>query len=662
MGRRRDPEKVELERSDYQQAYQEVRKKLREELGGPIIIEAETFDALVRPLRTAARKANLKLLKGAILRKNNRTVCRILFFPEIIEIWPFDDPDKSRYCFYDLIAAQAEYNKADCTYELRELELIDDDFLASELYQTYQKACGEDSDFNISEREFEALICEYAKEAQAIGLAKIPEYMGSAFPFINQTKRGKIDTEAMRNFTQDPYYGELFRNSFDDRKFLFPDIFSPIESLFFSATLFSLCKHLFSVCDIRDLDYNFALEVIVGDGEFPVGARCTWSPQGRKFGEDTENLFKSFWALNSYARLYCDYRTKKYGKDFLSKKTLKKLENRELQKFRNKWTDYVCSAFWQHLGFPLVYSDYHKAGWMGALEFYEGEPLSLAPKRLEEISKAKYLPIVFPSVAPQHYHPSKNCLTIQWALSETDDIERIQQILGGDERYYFYLHEQIKAIYFKFMQLLTETSCDDIVKSLTRMYTKALSDVAMRPNEPTMDEMHKACLLGALHFAREVFAENESGKRANNYLLGHIEKVRLILGRVATAKDFAVFVKVMLAKKDTVVFYWDEKGIYLHYKEYWDQFREFCEEQGVLLRYSAGMFRREVLAPQGYIRPQYRSSRPGAQIRYDYRKKNQEGEEAVVLNVSLDILRLAYPKTRNSVSGIALLYRSLGED
>lgn len=306
----------------------------------------------------------------------------------------------------------------------------------------------------------------------------------------------------------------------------------------------------------------------------------------------------------------------------------------------------------------------------GKFKLYEDGSSPLKKKNLEELCKANCLPIILSSMRiGRCKRPEKNCLTITWPLSEMENIRRKEkQHAVQVENAFFYMHEEIKSIYYYFLELLSQDDGICKVKMLKRAYRRALKEISMRPDRPTKDEEHKACLLGALYFADDLFARSESAERTTEYFGSRVEYVRSLLGRtatleqVATGKDFAVFVREMLKQKDSIVFYWDEDGIYLHYKEYWDRFMNYCEKQRVSLPYSAGMFRRKVLAPQGYIRPQYRSSRPGAQIRYDYRKKNQEGEEAVVLNVSLDILRLAYPKTRNSVSGIALLYRSLEEN
>lgn len=677
MGRHRDRSKVEQEREEYLQAHRKVRKELRKELGGPITIKAKTFDALAKPLRTAARKANLKLLKGAILRKNNRAVCRVLFFPEEIEIVPCDDPEKNGYVFCKTIVIQAEYDKGNGTYTVEELERIDNQMWASEFYQICLQVPDESGIFNLSEREFTELIYQYVDAFRAIELAEIPYFIRNLYPdFYPDTQWERERSKKIwkfYNFTSRELCKKLFYIDFDSerekigrvRTYRLPD--HPIESFLFAATLFSLCKRLFCLCGLSGIDYNFALQIVVGDGSFPIDKHHTVSFQGEKYIEekDMNCLCYSIWTINEYLRLYCDYRIAKYSKDITKITADERKEHKEKEngKFRNNWAVKEPPALWEHLGFPLLYSDYHKAGWYGEIKRYQRCPPQLTKASLEELSEAWCLPIILPAVAPKKDYPAKNCLTITWPLLGTEDVGKVEKRFNSQGNGLFYEHEYIKAVYYQFMNVLEGKDRKALRKTLKRAYTAALKTVSMRPDTPTKDEEHKACLLGALYFAQDTYRDAGILQGYKELLFEcNIENTISVLRRVATAKEFAEFVREAQEDKDPIIFYRDNDGIYLHYKGYWDRFMNYCEKQNVSLPYSAGMFRREVLAPKGYIRPQYRSQRAKAQIRYDYRKKNPAGEKAVVLNVSPDLLQLAYPKAQNEADDTDLLHQSPGEN
>lgn len=659
MGRRRDNEKVEQEKADYLGTLKKVQKKLCDSEDGLVYLKPIKFEKLTRPLRNAVRKVNLKFLKGAIARKNNWIASRVLFFPEEIGRHPFDDPAYDEYLFYNTLAVRAEYDKEHCAYRLKALCKIDKETTQHSLYQICLQATDKSENFNLSECEFEELIRQYAIEFAAIGLASVPFNISESYPRFELDTQGKNGKKIwkFKNFTSNLLCEKLFYIDLNDEKapgggvrVIRSPVF-PVESLLFAATLFSLCKSLFSLCGLSGVDYNFALQIIVGDGSFPIDENHTIIFQGKKhIEEDDMNCLRySIWTLNGYLRLYCDYRISEYAEDIpeISKDKKKQFKELEYGHYRNNWAKKIRTAPWIQLGFPLLYSNYHGAKWHNEIEMYPERLPQLTRADLEGLSKISCLPIILPATAPRKDYPTKNCLTITWPLLDPKCIKIAKKYFTSWPTGRFYDHEYIKAFYYQFMRVLEGKERKELRKELKRSYTAALKTISMRPDTPTKDEEHKACLLGALYFAWNTCKTTEDWglNRYEPTLRRHIKNVIDILGRVATAKDFALFMKEALDQRPPIVFYWDEDGIYLYYKEYWNSFMNYCEKRGVLLPYSAGMFRREVLAPQGYIRPQYRSQRPKAQIRYDYRKKNHKGEEATVLNVSHDIFQLIPPKT-----------------
>lgn len=669
MGRHRDYKKIVQEKQDYLETLEMVQNEIHNSKDHTACLSPENFMKLKRPLRNAARKVNLKLLKGAIARKNNRTVCDTLFFPKGIVRFPCDGSAHGVYLFHNTLAVLVKYDKKRGVYLVGE---VDEDIVEADqsfLYQACLQTPDKSEGFNLSECEFEELICQYAIEFKAIGLiSTLPEIIecNPCFEPDMQLKNGKKKKIwKFKNFTSNLLRKKLFHIDLNDERecrggalaIRSPDF--PIESLLFAATLFSLCKSLFSLCGLSGIDYNFALQIIVGDGSFPfdgttdetVNENCTISFREKKEIEkdDMKRLRYSIWTINGFLRLYCDYRISEYAEGVLgiSEDDKKQFKELEYGNYRNNWAEKIRTAPWIQLGFPLLYSNYHRAKWHNEIKMYPECPVQLTRADLEELSKISCLPIILPATAPKKDYPIKNCLTITWPLLDSKGIKTAERYFTSWPTERFYDHEYIKAFYYQFMRTLEGKERKELRKELKRSYTAALKTISMHPDMPTKDEEHKSCLLGALYFVWNICkaTEDQGLNRYKHILQRHIKNAIKILNQVATAKDFALFMEGAIDQKPPIVFYWDEDGIYLYYKEYWNSFMNYCEKRGVSLPYSAGMFRREVLAPQGYIRPQYRSQRPKAQIRYDYRKKNHKGEEATVLNVSYDIFQLTRHKT-----------------
>jgi len=191
------------------------------------------------------------------------------------------------------------------------------------------------------------------------------------------------------------------------------------------------------------------------------------------------------------------------------------------------------------------------------------------------------------------------------------------------------------------MSLLRGRDRKKIKKALQNAYQEALDDIGAPRENPSMDEQHKACLLGSLYYAATVFEEAGVEDRYTQFK-SHICQVRKFFGHQAAADDFAAFVEEVLREDSAyhpVLFGEDGDGIYLRYKTYWEAFEDYCKKNGVVLHQNALQFRKRELIPAGYIRPQYRVSDPRKYARYDYRKKIDDREETV-LNVSKRILKV----------------------
>ena len=81
--------KSSFKREQAAEIYSSVREIVEiDRTGGEIPLRTDQFEKLVYPFRLAAKKNNLKLLKGRLLNGNNHLISEILFLPERIEYYP----------------------------------------------------------------------------------------------------------------------------------------------------------------------------------------------------------------------------------------------------------------------------------------------------------------------------------------------------------------------------------------------------------------------------------------------------------------------------------------------------------------------------------------------------------------------------------------------
>ncbi len=203
--------------------------------------------------------------------------------------------------------------------------------------------------------------------------------------------------------------------------------------------------------------------------------------------------------------------------------------------------------------------------------------------------------------------------------------------------------------YISVLNCISHTNRGEVKKLLQGAYKAALFDLGTTLKAASYEQKQKACLLGTLYFVKALQAERKEKADADVLLEVNtprlndaIRSLKNILGRDAKMEDFAAFVQQSLhkgSKYHKVLFYQDNEGIYLYYKEYWPAFQEFCKEQNITLMGNSAWFQREVLRKAGCIKPQYEVFQPGKYLRYDYRKKVGD-TKATVLNISPKILKI----------------------
>lgn len=617
MGRRKSTVKIETQRTMYENGWAFLNHKKHKEPEKNLA--SEMFLGLVYPLRSAVKKAGLKLTSGRILRKNNREFCEILVFPKEIELFPYDNGD-FRARWRDVLILRSDYNRGKKLYEIRVLkkfnkiwdtELYDNTYCA---YSTMEKS-------DLPQEEFDTLMKQYVLALQEIGLVDVDVRIRLAMPYF----RG----EKFSNFV--PTYQFLFQEDFDtwraERKGFPAFLAREIESLLFAATLFSLCKPLFKKSGIKDAHTEFALQILPADNI-----------------TRQEELASFCGALNTYAKLWCDFRPQEHTGWSEEKEETYHFLTKDSE-FWNNWAKKKPSAVWKHLGFPLVYSNYKKMKWgEEAPEFYKEAKISLSKKELQEINQTSCLPLIFPLIRPPKPYPELDCLTVVWRLPTAEDIKKIERLITDGEGYDGH-HEHIKAIYYKFMALLRGKTAKTIKEPLQKAYQKALDDIGAPRRRPSIEQQHKGCILGALYYAAYIFEEAGIENRYTQ-IESHIRQVRELFGHQASAVDFASFIEETLRERSeyhSVIFGEDSDGFYLRYKTYWTAFEGYCKKNGVVLCQNALQFRKQELIPGRYIQPQYQVNDPNRYLRYDYRKKI-DGKEETVLKVSRRILKLCGKK------------------
>lgn len=315
------------------------------------------------------------------------------------------------------------------------------------------------------------------------------------------------------------------------------------------------------------------------------------------------------------------------------------------KKFRNRWTDLKLTASWQHLNFPLVYSDRERVTWGDkSFSFYKSKeqavPMVLSKKQLKKINLTSTLPILMPTVSSSKSYSSQECLTFvcdEILIGQRERVResyRIEEIMCAR-------HERLLNFYTKVLQILNGMNAGEIRKPLLAAYHKALNYLGASKKDTSFEQQHKACLLGSMYFIKANLS-GEDGKYPR--FASFIHCVERIFGCEATLTDFATFVSLARGTDSSyhsAVLKVEEKvGIYLNKKEYWAVFQSYCKEKEIKLFCTELQFRKRELIPGGYLKPQYEVADPNQYARYDYRKVI-DGKKRIVLNVDWKILKKA---------------------
>lgn len=377
--------------------------------------------------------------------------------------------------------------------------------------------------------------------------------------------------------------------------------------IFFSATVFSLLKTpLRRMKILTKEDTEFALYVYssqpVDRGRFEDYLEC----------------------LDNYADLFCNFR--KWGR----KKLAKNFNGARFRIMEGEPTGLL--AWWNHLCFPTVFTDYPREQDMEEDVQYPGvnEPkVRYSKKDFENLS---CVPILLRrQSALGRAAAAKNILSLNW---DPGRIEKYLDWFDQDEGRVSRKHDRIMDGYLRLLSTISDMDDRRFKEICKRAKEKACVAAGLNCQKPTDSQRYCGSMLCALYAALECSGEDTPFISSMKAAIRYLKKNTV---HFAAAADFAEFVRRCMEEKHEILFYRDADGIYLHYKKYWPAFQKYCAEKKIVLTDSAARFRKNEL--KAYIKPQYNAS-SSKYLRYDYRKK-VDGIEAVVLNVSPKLLKLA---------------------
>lgn len=598
--------------------YEPLQKYLYEMAeGDSCFVSKETFDSLTVPLRWAIRETGLKLSRGKIVYKNNHPLCSFLFLPRKVFLYPTED-GKCQSEWIDLVIVEAAYQKKRQGY-------------CVEVYKTIPEIMN----YNLSGKCWvigNGKIEIFDRLVKMYGYA-LMEYQVAYYP-------DSIFTWGVRcsGIGGQIYYATYLhrmngrsKNTNMDKNL--PLVLIPIESVFFSATLFSLCKPLYAHCKLKNVHYDFALQILLDDELSTHTRHVTWP----------------YWALDCYADMWCNFREwenrKGTAEHLKTENTGVKFQPPILKKFRSRWTDIRATAIWQHLNFPLIYSDHRRIDYGDEIfSFYEfngqNVPDFLSKKQLKRIISTSTLPILLPTVSPPKPYSQQECLTVSCDKTIIGAKKWIGEFYRVAEKA-MARHELLLDFYMAVMRNLNGVNITQIRKPLLAAYRTALTRLGASKKEPSIEQQHKACLLGSMYFI-QTYLSNEGGEYSR--FESHIHCVERILGCEATLTDFANFVFLAMDKDSpyhSAILKIEEKiGIFLDMKKYWTIFQSYCKEKNIKLLCTELQFRKWELISGNYLKPQYEVADPNKYLRYDYRKV-VDGKKRIVLNVDWKILKKA---------------------
>lgn len=567
--------------------YKEFYKYLSQNINETFACIAETWESFAAPFRYALKDSHIyPSPEGSYYCQGQRISLEHFFFPEYLEVSPAEF-GKSNYIWKNVLHIQAKPTGMGM-YSLQVAFV--DDCSSSDIAVLMEK-------MNLLDPQIAskfAIQCQLRLCALHLQRIPLPHLLTGWNPKKNTLQYNIIDLPISKYDSEPPKPNMLGYVRAD------------VEAIFFSATIFSLLKTQFyrmKILSKEELD--FALYVYAMQ---PV----------------TPSNFEDYLeCMDNYADLFCNFRTwddMELDSEFRGAKF-------RIQADRKSHS----LSWWNHLYFPIVFTNYPRNQDLEYdLEYppVEAPSVKYSHKLFGELS---CLPIIlFSQSAVGGAATKKKIVSLRWDTKRTteyiDWFDRNEKVVAKR-------HDLIMGGYIRFLNTVSRMDYKQFKKLCRESKSFAYKELGIATSAQVTVKNHHAAILCGLYVAQACSEQDvlfrSAAKNAIRYL-----KTQLVHG--ADERCFANFVADQLLKTDNVIFYHDDTGIYLHYKQYWPAFQTYCKNRGIVLTVSAAQFRRTVL--KNYIRPQYQASGDNYP-RYDYRKK-VDGQEATVLNVDPKILKL----------------------
>lgn len=580
-------------------------------------MSSQRYDIVTTPLKQAARKTGLKVSGGRIFTRNNWNCCGVLFFPIEVDYFPFDPPSRGIYLWKKTLCAEVKYEG-----NMRRLRKVDEiltpDGGIDSFWESIKAFCTERLK-PLSKDDLFELQNAYGESLRLIGFEGVsPKNLFAGWGYNNIWKYfppKELEDIEIRSFSkEEPREFKLSANQPVRMIESVERICTSFEYVYMAATLFSLCKRVFSRFHNKE-GIDFCLHVgLEGSG----GEK---DPQSRRL-------------LERFTHMWCNYRPWKK----------RKKKKGRIRKFWNLSNQTVILAAWNHFNFPFVVSDSPSLPWDCEHEQDKYHDLPIpTKKRVNQLAQASCLPVLFTFSKPGQRYPAADCLKLTWSPPGGEKLKRMidqfEPICENKENIW-HRHWLIVQFYVTFIQALETTIKEApekaVRKRLGSHYRRAVLDLGVLPKNASVEQRQKAYLLSAMYLARDLLGASTYAKDIDRAISG----LKRHLSRDASLSDFAAFVRQCQepASEYRAAFcYQDRAGIYLHYKGYWTEFKRYCVQRGVKINLGEAAFRRNVL--KSYLTPQYEPSDQLKHPRYDYRKKVGDQVE-IVLNLSPKILRI----------------------
>lgn len=370
--------------------------------------------------------------------------------------------------------------------------------------------------------------------------------------------------------------------------------------IYFACTLFSLLKPLFKHCR---LPVDFYVNIHNIDGKL-----------------NTDDFF-DFYRQQAY--FICNPRNGS-NIDNMDESLNKHFE----------FTSHRAFKFETHKNFPSVFQKYNFS------KNKKKESKKFSPVSCKSILASENLAIF---ISPE----GDSCCVTNEANCLTININSIPRYDGSI--YNASVRNAIMGFYSDFLRYISEDS-SFIITNVKPCFEKQLKILGTKRANATSAQKQVAIMLTTLKLASE-FAEWKKGEmekkelRTNFIWISIIDSCKNLFKtfadkKVAERSDFAAFISCCIEKKDKVIYNTGEEKseyIYLHYKEYWDSFKKYCDSNDIIVNTSKGGFCRENL--KEYIKLQYQPTPTGTR-HYDY-IKTINGQKTRVLAINRSILKCA---------------------